>query len=201
MFAEFVANDDELQISVLVVLRELALEDRKGLDQSVQVLVRTDLPRIENERVFQLVPLQNVFSLFGGVREREPFVERIMNNGYLRFGQVVNVQKILLRRSRHRENMPGGLHDFLRPQVTSVCLQFGRVFLRKQQVNAVVNGYHKLRRAEEWRFVVRDVDEVDTLTAQGKRDRHVIPPDPGVFRLIELAEVCRQRSKFVEIPV
>src|SRR5215471_10751951 len=132
MLAELVAYDDELQISVLVVFRELALEDRKGLDQSVQVLVRTDLSRIENERVFQLVALQNVFSLFGGMRERKPFVERIVNDGDLRFGQVVNVQKILLRRSRHREDVPCGLHDLLRPQVTSVCMKFGRVFLRKQ---------------------------------------------------------------------
>src|SRR5215831_17240668 len=99
MFAEFVADDDELQVLVPVVVREFALEDRKGFDQSVQVLVRTDLPRIENERVFQLVALQNVFSLFGGVRERKPFVERIVNDGDLRFGQVANVQKILLRRS------------------------------------------------------------------------------------------------------
>src|SRR5215467_13836904 len=184
MLAELVADDDELQISVLVVLHKFALEDRKGLDQSVQVLVGTDLSRIENERVFQLVALQNVFSLFGGVRERKPFVERIVNDGDLRFGQVVNVQKILLRRSRHCENMSSGLHDLLCPQVTSVCLQFGRVFLRKQQVNAVVNGYHKLRRTEKWRFVVRDVHEVDIQPAQGKRDRHVIPPDPGLFRLI-----------------
>lgn len=68
-------------------------------------------------------------------------------------------------------------------------------------MNAIVNGDHKLRRTEEWRFMMRDMDEVDILTAQGERDRDVIPPDPGVLRLIKLAEVSGQGAKFVKIPM
>ena len=51
MLAEFVADDDELQIVVSFVVGKFALQNRECLDQSVKVLVRPDLSRIKDERV------------------------------------------------------------------------------------------------------------------------------------------------------
>jgi hypothetical protein len=56
-------------------------------------------------------------------------------------------------------------------------------------MDTVVNGYHKLRRSEERRFVMRYMNQVDVLAAKRQWDRDVVPPEPMTLRLIELSEV------------
>src|SRR5262245_50579807 len=97
--------------------------------------------------------------------------------------------------------MPGGFHNLLGLQVAPIIPKLRRIFMRKQQVHAVVNRYNQFRRAEEGSFMMRHVNDVHILSTKRERNRNVLPPCRAVFRLIELLEVSRQRTELVEVPV
>jgi hypothetical protein len=93
---QFISDDDQFQILIFLVFDQFTLQDGECLDQAVQVFVRTNLSRIENEWVFELIPLQDVFSFIGRVCERKTFVQRIVNNRDLGFRQIENIDQIFL---------------------------------------------------------------------------------------------------------
>lgn len=68
-------------------------------------------------------------------------------------------------------------------------------------MDAIVDGYNQLRRIEQGRFVVRNMDEIHLVPAQRERNRNMIPPASLFFRLVKLGEVSGQRPQFVKIAV
>ena len=57
VLAEFVTDDEQLQILVLVIINKLALQDGKRLDQPVKVFVGPYLARVQHKRIFKLISL------------------------------------------------------------------------------------------------------------------------------------------------
>src|SRR5436190_11050286 len=95
--------------------------------------------------------------------------------------------------------MPCALHDSFRLQVAAIIPELRRVFVREKQVDTVVNRHHQFRWTEEWRLMMRHVNDVNVLAPQRERDRDVMSPQSVVLGLVELFEIRAQRTKFVKI--
>src|SRR4029078_5428984 len=80
MLAQLVADDDQFQVLVLVVLSPLALQHRESFDQSMKILVRPDLSRVEHKRIFELISFQYLLAFLRNMRERETFIQRVVDN-------------------------------------------------------------------------------------------------------------------------
>ena len=49
--------------------------------------------------------------------------------------------------------------------------------------------------------MMRHMNDIDVLPLHSQRDDDVVSPESVLFGLVQLLEVCRQRSKFVEVPM
>src|SRR5204863_8233075 len=90
MPAQLVADDDQFEIPVLLILDKFTLQNRKCFDQSMKVFVWPDLSRVQHKRILELISLQHLPSFLGRVCKRETLVESVMHNRDLPFRQFEN---------------------------------------------------------------------------------------------------------------
>ncbi len=105
MLTELIADDDQLEIFVPLVIGELALQNCKSFDQPVKVFVRPDFAGVQDVGVFQLISFQHMPSFFRRMVECETFIQGIVDDGDLRLRNIVDVQKILFCRVRDRQHV------------------------------------------------------------------------------------------------
>ena len=71
--------------------------------------------------------------------------------------------------------------------------------MRKQQVDAIMNRYHKSTGDEQGGTVVRYVEQVDFAGAQPKRNLHVQVPESVFFGKVYGFEIRAERSELKEM--
>ena len=66
-------------------------------------------------------------------------------------------------------------------------------------MNTVMDRHNQIRSDHEWSFMMGHVNDIDMLPLQSQRDDRIVSPESVLFGLIQLPEIGRQRSKFVEV--
>ena len=74
MLAQLVADNDQLEVFVPVIVGKFAFQNGKGLDQPVKVLVRPDFAGVQDERILLLIPFEHVPPFFRCMVESETFI-------------------------------------------------------------------------------------------------------------------------------
>ena len=154
---------------------ELSLPDHvERLDQPLEILVRLDVARVEDERIVQLVALLTRMTSSAHGLLAEPLVDRVVDDVDLRFRHVEVAQDVALRGLRDRQHARRPVRgDPQRAARVRVAEPAGQV-LRKAQVDAVVDRHDRAARRQRRQHVVRRVEQVDPLAAQIERQRELL---------------------------
>ena len=157
-------------MSSLTCSNPLRPQQRKRFDQPVDVLVRLDVARVEDERRRELEPLADAIDVFRRRRFFEALVERVVDHLDLggRHAQIVN--DVVFRRVRHRQHPSRSPRR--QPHDGPGVDERGAVrqVLRKPQMNAVVDRDDVRAPHQRRDDVVRRVKEIDARSPH--RNRH-----------------------------
>jgi hypothetical protein len=135
VFRDLVADDEQAH----VIEAAAAAERMEGLDQALEVLVRLDVPRIQDERAVELVALAHALDFLRRRRLAEPLVDRVVDHVDLLFRDPEVPEDVALRRLRDGEHAvrPVRRHPERRAGIR-VGDAVGQV-LREPEVDAVVD--------------------------------------------------------------
>jgi len=162
MLADFVSDDDELEIGVASVFSEFGLERGKRFDDARDVLVWTDAPSIKNERRVDLVTLDDGLTLFWcGVSEGKSFIEGVVNDLDLLLADLKKTLEVLLGEVGDGEQSRGFVHDLAREIEVHDASDAGAGLGAVHVIQQIVDG-HDVRAGHGKRAPegVRDVDEI-----------------------------------------
>ena len=124
MLAQFIANDDQFQVSQWSCVSEFILQHCKRFDEPMKILVRSDSAGIQDERILQLIPFEDLSRILCCSRQRKPIVQRIVNDADFRWRQIEDIDQVVLGGVGNRDHLVGSMHDSLRMQVTPVIAKF-----------------------------------------------------------------------------
>src|SRR2546425_9073253 len=68
-------------------------------------------------------------------------------------------------------------------------------------MHAIMHRHDQLRLTEEWRIMMRHMQNIDILASKRERNGHMMCPQRFFGGLIELLEIRRQRTKLVKVSV
>jgi tetratricopeptide (TPR) repeat protein len=199
MPAQFVADDDQFQVSVVFMPDQLVLQHGKRFDKPVHVLVRADPARVEYERIVQLIALENLAPVLAAGIACETLVQSVMNDRNAVRIQVEDVDEVIPGGIRNGNHAAGGFDGPFRAQVDLVTAETREAFERKLHMDAIVNRDDTLPGRYEKALVMRNMNHVQALPAQleGKGEMFA-PAFCGGFSE-KRTEVGAQLAEFLEI--
>jgi hypothetical protein len=167
-------------------------------DQTLEVLVRLDVPDVERERVLQLVAGADPFHVLVGGFERQPFVDGVVDDRDLVGRHAEPAEDIELRRLGHRQHAVRSVGRGPQLQLGVGVGQAPGQILREHQVDAVVDRHHGPAVNRRREHVVRRMEEVDVLPQQCHRDADLLADRIRDGRLDDRTEV---RTRDLDPPV
>src|SRR5450759_5695556 len=187
-------NVPRLVEAFAVVRGQLLAHHRESLHQARNVLVAADVARVQDERILDLVALQNALLLLRARVRRareERRVGRVVHPRDAARGHPHLALHVPLRRLAHRNHSRRAPQSAAEPEAPQLHPEVRRLFL-EEQIRQVVDSHHVGPDHEQRDTGQRDVHQVRREPAQKQRERQVIQRAMVVARVYRGMEVFRQ---------
>ena len=203
VFGQLVPNHNELQITEGGMAGQLGFHHGEGLDQPREILLRADVPGVQQEGIVHGVAFQNAFGVGGQRLAKKALVERVVDHLDFFFRDAEDTGELALRGVRNGEDSRGAVE---RAPGKLAAQRSRRPYSLRQRagvgidkIEQVMHGDHHRAGRHQRRVEPRFMQHVHLAIAEKQRQAPLVAKRFGQRDMLHPFEMRRQSFKLVAV--